>query len=162
MIHARGSPALALAAVLLQASGAHLDDARRRDDAVFEAVFRQQIEFWLDPSARASRTVICLAIDPGGSARSVSREYVSRFRAEPAVRRGAECETGPGGAVERATLLPAVLVTAGPVDWVGADEAWVTVSYFRSPLQSGVTTYRVVWEDGKWICLGPIFKQAPA
>jgi len=130
-------------------------------DDVLEAVFRQQIELWLDPDARAGGTVLCLAIDPGGAPQSVDREYLARFRSERSVRRGAECEARPRGAVERATGLPAILVTAGPIDWVRNDEAWVTVAHFRTALESGRRTYRVVREPSRWISLGPIFKQSP-
>lgn len=152
--------ALVLSAFALPSEGRAGEDLR--EAAVYEAVFRQQLGFWLDPSERARHTVICLAIDPGGAPQSVSKAYLARFKAERAARRGAECEARPEGAMETSTLLPAIIVTAGPIEWVAADEAWVQVSHFRSRLQSGTTTYRVVQDDGSWVSLGPIFRQAPA
>lgn len=131
-------------------------------EEVFAAVFRQQVEDLLDAEARALGTVLCLAVDPGGAPQSVSREFLVRFRAEPAVRRAAECEARRRGAVTLGASRPAVIVTAGPIDWVAADEAWVTVSRFRSQEDARRWQYRVVREATGWVCLGPIIKQAPA
>jgi hypothetical protein len=153
---------LVLAALVAQAPPSHAEPADTRGDAVLAAVFVQQLGYWLDSSARASQTVVCLAIDPGGAAQSVSKEYLLRFRHEPAARRGAECETRASGAVERATLHPAVVVTAGPIEWVAEDEAWVKVAHYRSRVESGSRLYRVVRDAARWICLGPIMKQSPA
>jgi hypothetical protein len=132
-----------------------------RESAVLEAAFRQQIEEHLDASARAARTVVCLAIDPGGAPQSPSRELMARLAKEPAVRRAAECDPRPKGAVEATTLRPAVIVTAGPIDWVAADEAWVAVSYFRSARRSAHRRYRVVRERDGWVSLGPILIDGP-
>jgi len=133
-----------------------------RADDVLEAVFRQQIELWLDAHSRQDGTVLCFAIDPGGAPQSVDKEYLARFRFEDSLRRAAECEARPRGAVERATGAPAIVVTAGPIEWVGNDEAWVTVSHFRTALESGRRTYRVVREPSRWISLGQIVKLSPA
>jgi hypothetical protein len=156
------SYALVLAVLLGQAPSGQARQADTRGDDVLSAVFAHQLDYWLDSSARASQTVVCLSVDPGGAAQSVTKEYLLRFRREPAARRGAECEARTGGAVERATLLPAVLVTAGPIEWVAEDEAWVTVAHFRSRVESGSRLYRVVRDAARWICLGPIVKQSPA
>jgi len=153
---------LVLAALVAQAPPSQARQADSRGDAVLAAVFMQQLGYWLDSSARAGQTVVCLSIDPGGAAQSVSKEYLLRFRHEPAARRGAECETRPGGAVERATLHPAVVVTAGPIEWVAEDEAWVKVAHYRSRVESGSRVYRVVRDAARWVCLGPIMKQSPA
>jgi hypothetical protein len=132
-----------------------------RESLVLEAVFRQQIGEHLDASARAARTVVCLAVDPGGAAQSPSRELMARLAKEPAVRRAAECDPRPEGAVESMTLRPAIIVTAGPIDWVAADEAWVTVSYFASARRSAQRRYRVVREREGWVSLGPILTDGP-
>jgi hypothetical protein len=131
------------------------------ETAVFEAVFRQQIQEHLDHSARAARTVICLAINPGGAPQSPGRELLARFAAERSVRRAAECDARPKGAVEAMTLRPAIIVTAGPIDWVAGDEAWVAVSYFRTARLSAERRYRVVREQAGWVSLGPILLDAP-
>ncbi len=135
---------------------------RAVDDDILEAVFRQQVEDLLDTEARARGIVLCLAVDPGGAPQSVSREFLARFRAEPSVRRAAECEARPEGAVTLGQPLPAVIVTAGPTEWIAADEVWVTVSRFRSREDNRRWPYRVVCEPTGWVSLGPIIKQAPS
>jgi hypothetical protein len=87
---------------------------------------------------------------------------MARLAAEPAVRRAAECDPRPEGAVEATTLRPAIIVTAGPIDWVAADEAWVAVSYFASARRSAHRLYRVVREREGWVSLGPILTDGPA
>jgi hypothetical protein len=131
-------------------------------DDVFEAAFRGQIEDLLDSEARARGLVLCLAVDPGGAPQSVSREFLRRFRTERSVRRGAECEARSTGAITLAPRGPAIIVTAGPIEWVAADEAWVTVSRFPNREAARRWQYRVVRETAGWVCLGPIIKQAPA
>ena len=131
-------------------------------DDVLEAVFRQQVEDLLDADARSRGIVLCLAVDPGGAPQSVSREFLARFRGEASVRRAAECEARPEGAVTLGHVHPAVIVTAGPIEWIAADEAWVTVSCFHSRANSRRGPYRVVREPTGWISLGPIIKQSPS
>jgi hypothetical protein len=131
-------------------------------DDVLEAAFRQQVEDLLDADARSRGIVLCLAVDPGGAPQSVSREFLARFRNEASVRRAAECEARPEGAVTLGHARPAVIVTAGPIEWIAADEAWVTVSRFRSLEDNRRWPYRVVHEPTGWVSLGPIIKQAPS
>ena len=146
---------------LVDAGAATIVDPAK-EDAVLEAAFRQQIQEHLDATERARRTVVCLAIDPGGAAQSPSREFMARLAGERSVRRAAECEPRPTGAVESMTLRPAVIVTAGPMEWIADDEAWVAVSYFRSASQSAHRRYRVVREREGWVSLGPILLDGPA
>jgi hypothetical protein len=136
-------------------------DEREREATVLVAVFRQQFAEHLDPTERARLTVLCLAIDPGGAPQSPSREFMARLASEPAARRAAECDPRPEGAVEATTLRPAIIVTAGPIEWVADDEAWVTVSYFRDARQSAQRRYRVVREREEWVSLGPILLGGP-
>lgn len=132
-----------------------------RAEAVIEAALRQQVAFWLTEDARKTGTLVCLALEQAGVSHSVTREYLERFH-EPSVRRGAECESRPGGAIDRATGRPAVMLTVGAITWHAADEAWVTVRQYRSRLFSGSQQYRVVREQAHWICLGQIVKMSPA
>ena len=46
-----------------------------------------------------------------------------------------------------------------PLD--GEDEAWVTVSFFRSASESARRRYRVVREREGWVSLGPIILDGP-
>jgi hypothetical protein len=153
-------PAVGLAVLACLAGGRA--GADERETAVFVAVFHQQVREHLDPTEKARRTVLCLAIDPGGAPQSPSRELMARLASEPSLRRAAECDARPEGAVEATTRRPAILVTAGPIEWVADDEAWVAVSYFRSASQSARRRYRVVREREGWVSLGPILLDGPA
>ncbi len=132
------------------------------ESAVFVAVFQQQIREHLDATERARGTVICIAIDPGGAPQSPGREFMARLASEPSIRLAAECDARPNGAVEAMTLRPAIIVKAGPIEWRAPDEAWVTVSYFRSARMSAIRRYRVVQEQASWVSLGPILLDGPA
>jgi hypothetical protein len=132
-----------------------------REEEVLAATLRQQITEHLDATARSTGTVVCLGIDPGGAPQSPHRDFMARFAREKAARRLAECDARPEGAVEAMTLRPAVIVTAGPIEWRAADEAWVTVRFFRSSHDTAVRTYRVVREREGWVSLGPILVGGP-
>jgi hypothetical protein len=132
-----------------------------RETAVLVAVFRQQVREHLDAAERARGTVVCIAIDPGGAAQSPGRDFMARLAEEPSVRRAAECDARPRGAVEATTLRPAIIVTAGPIEWIADDEAWVAVAYFRSATYSAQRRYRVVREREGWVSLGPILLDGP-
>ncbi len=152
--------------LMVLAAAAGLSSARAHDraleDDVFEAVFHQQITELLDPATRARGVVLCLAVDPGGAPQSVGKDLVERLKDETAVRRAAECEVASGRAREIATGRPAILVTAGPIEPVAADEVWVTVIQRWSRVHSCKREYRVVRDPARWISLGPIFRGSPA
>jgi hypothetical protein len=136
-------------------------DEREKETAVLVAVFRQQVQEHFDATEKARRTVLCVAIDPGGAPQSPSREFMARLASEPSVRKAAECDARPEGAVEATTRRPAIIVTAGPIEWVADDEAWVAVAYYRSASQSAQRRYRVVREREGWVSLGPILLDGP-
>jgi hypothetical protein len=145
--------------MLLASSMAAEDLARER--AVFTAAVRPQVNEHLDATARARNTVLCVGIDPGEAPQSPSREFMAGLGHGNLLRRLTECEARPRGAVEATTLRPAVIVTVGPIEWRADDEAWVTVSYFRTRTQSAVRRYRVVHEDSGWLSLGRVILDAP-
>ena len=148
----------------LGALGSGVAQAREpvdQEDAILGAVLREVVDSMVDESLVVAGGVACLSIDPGGAPQSVSRELLRGFGKRP-VRRGAECEQRPDGAVELATDRPAILITAGPIEWVADDEAWVTVRYFRTAVLSAQRLYRVVEERSGWVCLGQIIHMSPA
>jgi len=154
--------AFALAVLAASAASARAGEPADEND-VFEAVFRQQVAELLDPEARARGILLCLEVDPGGAApQSVDREFLARFRGDASVRRGAECEATAGGVREIASRRPAIVVTAGPIDPVAADEVWVTVVQRYRRAYSYKRVYRVVRERSRWISLGEIFRGLPA
>ena len=155
---------VAIGVVMAVLTGLGVAAADSRDaeiEALRVAVFRHQVAFWLNEESRESQTVVCLAIEEGGSRRSVSREYLKHFPGEAAVRTGDACEEKASGAVERGTGRPAVVVTVGAVAWQSSDEAWVTTRHYRSAVISGIRTQRVVRERAGWVCLGQVTKDAP-
>ncbi len=156
------SLAAGLAVLAGHAGAASGGEDREQEAAVLVAVFRQQIREHLDATEALRRTVLCLAIDPGGAVQSPSREFMARLGSDHALRRAAECDPRPEGAVEATTRRPAIIVTAGPIEWVDHDEAWVAVSCFRSASSSWHRRYRVVREREGWVSLGPILLDGPA
>jgi hypothetical protein len=151
---------LVVASVVAIAPPAGAADRSLEDD-VFEAVFRQQLVELLDAEARAQGTVLCLEVDPGGAPQSASSELLARFKNETSVRRAAECEVAASRAREIATGRTAIVVTAGPLDPVAADEMWVTVVQRYRRGHSFKRVYRVVLERTRWISLGQIIKGHP-
>jgi hypothetical protein len=149
--------AVAWAAVPSPAPTAEVD----REAAVLEAVFRQQLEEHLDAAERARGTVLCLGMDPGGAPQSPPQAVMARLERDPSVRRMGECEPRPNGAVEERSLRPAIIVVAGPIEWIADDEAHVSVSYFRSAVFSALRKYRVVRDRTGWVCLGQIILYGP-
>src|SRR5204863_9495245 len=129
-------------------------DDLSRETAVFTAAVRQQLQGHLDTDARVRGMVVCVGINPGEAPQSPSREFMAGLGRNNALRRLTECEPRPKGAVESTTLRPAVIVTVGPIDWRADDDAWVTVTYFRSRTQSATRKYRVVQEQSGWVSLG--------
>jgi hypothetical protein len=159
----RGRPlALALLLLPVATAGSADDQDLARESAVFTAAIRQQVQEHLDETARAQQTVVCVGINPGAAPQSPSREFMAGLRSGDAVRRLTECEPKPKGAVESTTGRPAVIVTVGPIDWRSHDEAWVTVTYFRTRIRSAVRKYRVVREESGWVSLGPVLLDGPA
>jgi hypothetical protein len=156
---------VALPLLLLLALAGSGRSARASDyeeDVVLAAVLRHVADQMIDESLRAEGGVACLSIDPGEAPQSVSSEFLEGLDPRPFLRRGAECEGRPDGAVELATERPAVLITAGPIDWVAEDEAWVTVRYFRTNLLSAQRLYRAVREESGWVSLGQVVQMSPA
>jgi hypothetical protein len=132
------------------------------EDRLYEAVFRQQKTELLDAETRRAGVSLCLSIDPGGAPQSVPKPLLDRLGLGPAIRRGAECEVRMPHAVQIASGSRAILVTAGPIEWIKDDEAWVTVTQTWSASRSLRRPYRVVREpDGAWVALGPILIGAP-
>ncbi len=129
--------------------------------AVLEATLRQQVAEQAEAGSVGRPAIVCLGINPGAAAQSPSRELMARFGREPLVRRLTECDPRPSGAVEGTTRRPAIIVIAGPIEWRAVDEAWVTVTYFRSRSRSGLRRYRVVREPSGWVSLGPILLDGP-
>jgi hypothetical protein len=137
-------------------------DTRREDD-VFIAALKADIGFALGDLPRSTAPTFCVSIDPGDAPQSPRKEFVARLKGSaPHVVRSAECEVGRAGVFEVPTGRAAVLVTAGPVEWVKKDEAEVDVITTRRTADTTRRRYRIVREAGRWVCLGQVMKISPA
>jgi hypothetical protein len=70
------------------------------------------------------------------------------------------CRTGRDG-VTTAAGEPAMVLGVGPIDWLRDDDALVRGRYFRTAAASASPLYRVVLENGRWRCLGPVIEGLP-
>ncbi len=147
-----------LASVLLGTTACATAPPAEQVSAVRQAVFSQQVSYWLGDHARESGVVVCLGTSDGSGA----SEVAASVSAEQAARRAADCVASPTGAVERATSRPAVIVRIVGISWRGSEEATVEVEHFRSAAVSGRRKYRVVRERGVWVCLGEPVDMTPA
>lgn len=161
MTHGRW-PALLLASWALFTACDAPADAPAEDD-VMVAALEAEIRLALKDATPRHTPVLCIEIDPGEAPQSPSREFVARLKhLAPHVVRSGECEVDRTGVVDRDTRRPAVLVTAGPVDWLQADEAEIAVALARSSTDSIRHRYRVARDGGRWTCLGLVMKMSPA
>ena len=137
-------------------------DTRREDD-VFIAALQADIRFELGDTPRPSAPTFCVAIDPGDAPQSPRKEFVTRLRGSaPHLVRSAECEVRRDGVVDVPTGRAAVLVTAGPVEWLTMDEAEVDVITTYRTAKTMRRRYRIAYDAGRWVCLGQIMKVSPA
>jgi hypothetical protein len=133
--------------------------APRPEAAVLTAALLGEIPLYKDLPGLP----ICIALDPGDARQSASREFVAGLKV-PGRRlvRSAECEVSEMGVVETATRGPALFLVAGPVEWVGQEEAWVTTTHVKTRAQSITKQYVVVFEDGqRWRALGTVWRGMP-
>jgi len=150
-------------ALLLWAVGCIGSADTRREDDVFIAALQADIRFVLGDTPRSAAPTFCVAIDPGDAPQSPRKEFVARLKGSaPHVVRSAECEVRQDGVLEVPTGRAAVLVTVGPVEWVKTDEAEVDVIITRRTAETVRRRYRVVYEAGRWVCLGQVMKISPA
>jgi hypothetical protein len=161
-MNVRASGILLAVALVSAAAAARPDPDPSITDTVFVAALQGATAELLTEDVRASGAVACLQIDEGQGVRSVPEGSLRQFRQPADVRYGDECDVRPEGAIEAATGTPAFVLTAGPITWVSADEAHVSITYFRSSTESATRLYRVVRERAGWVCLGQIIKMAPA
>ena len=151
--------AAALAGVLTVR--AHAPEPWTEEERVLLAVFEREV-----PRAREAFAgedlLVCLYVDAGEAPRDAGGKMVEALPHGQDVRQGAHCEARGDGAVELSTQAPAVTLTAGPVEWIAEDEAWVRVRRFRDRGRIVNLMIRVVREHHRWTALGPILKQSPA
>jgi len=133
--------------------------ARRPEAPVLTAALLAEIQVQKDLPGLP----VCVAIDPGDARQSASREFVAALKVRGRrIIRSAECEVRDTDVVELATRGPALLLVAGPIEWMAEDEAWVTTTHVKTRAQSITKQYAVVFEDGQsWRALGTVWRGMP-
>ena len=104
------------------------------------------------------KLLVCLSVADAKGQRDPSDAFMARFEKASMFRKGSECRADSRGVREAKTSAPAVLVTLGPIEWLGPEEARVKTTYYRSQLRIARPVYRVVKEQSRWVTLGPVIQ----
>ena len=129
--------------------------------AVHEAVHRQQFSEHA-PGAQPDQVTFCLAqegetgdlpwTDPPAA-------LLFRFTSHaPAVKRVSQCQVDVRGDTDPATGRPAIVFRVGPLDWQSDTEAVLDGGYHRGGLDASGQTYRVRYQDGRWVVVEVIWR----
>ena len=94
------------------------------------------------PRDDADGIALCIAIREGGVLTDPDPSVMRRLNTRQA-QPWTQCKAA-------ATLL------IGPIEWLGDDEVRVKAGYVRASRGESRFAYRVVRENGNWICVGPI------
>ena len=79
----------------------------------------------------------------------------------PDIRSAEACAIVEGDVYLAGSRVPAALLTSGPIRWIAADEVEVAGGFTRTKSSTSRSTYRVVRDGGRWVCLGPIVTGVP-
>ncbi len=115
---------------------------------VLEEVLRYQIEERADKLTEGPGEVVCFAVRQDGRTGEPDPDIMRRL-GRPA-RALSACEGAKG-----------LTVIAGPVEWLRDDEVRVKGAYRRSGQAETPLAYRVVREEGRWVCAGAILSWDP-
>jgi hypothetical protein len=147
-----------LGLVVLMTAWARPAFPERDHGAVLEAVLLYQV--WQFAGTDAAEMPICLAVAAGDDVIDPSQAFLKRVRQKADVRPVSQCSTSRTG-VTTADGIPAMDLGVGPINWLADDEAQVRGRYFRTANASARPLYRVVFEKGRWRCLGPVIEGVP-
>jgi hypothetical protein len=120
-------------------------------DEVVAAALEAEIRFVARDIAPTATPVFCIRLDSGPIPGDTHARVAERL--QPIAR-----VVGSAADCDAATIV----VTAGPVEWIGEGEAEVptaTAGREGAPLRR---RYRVVREADRWIALGLVMKMSPA
>ena len=113
---------------------------------IIEEVLRYQIQQFA-PKEGGPDSVVCLAV----------REDTVPIDPSPGImQRLGNKQAEPRSACEGTRVL-----IAGPVEWLRDDEVRVKGGYLRPSEGETRLAYRVVRENGRWVCVGPIVSWDP-
>jgi hypothetical protein len=106
------------------------------------------------------RLPACVAIH-GSSGGIDSRLREALHPSLPDVRPADACAIVDGEVFLAGSRVPAALLSSGPIRWIADDEAQVTGGFARTRWSTLRSTYRVVRDAGRWVCLGPVVTGVP-
>jgi hypothetical protein len=106
------------------------------------------------------RLPACVAIH-GASDGSLSSLRDALRPSLPDVRPAEACAIVDGEVFLTGSRAPAALLSSGPIRWIADDEAQVTGGFARTRWSTTRSTYRVVLDGGRWVCLGPVVTGVP-
>ena len=131
-------------------SGRPAGSQKAQSVPILEEVLRYELQQFVDKAQEPPGTVVCLAIVNGQRVLDPPGDLLARLNRGPRVSAKSRCATPD-----------AIELTAGPIHWVSETEARVAGTFRKEG--SGLTplTYRVVFEAGRWSCLGPIIDYDP-
>ena len=142
---------LAVGTVLLTGCGGSDVQPRSSDRAAEAAsILEQAIRYGVHqfaPKDGGDGSALCIAIREGNLPTDPNPSIMRRLnngQAQP----WTQCKAA-------ATLL------VGPIEWLDDDEVRVKAGYVRASRGESRLAYRVVRENGNWICVGPIISWDP-
>lgn len=144
--------AFALAVPLLLAGCAGADaqpkplDRASQVPLIIEEVLRYGIHQFAAKEAGAEGA-LCVAVREGALPADPSPSIMRRLGNTQALPQS-ECKTSK-------TLI------AGPIEWLRGDEVRVKGGYLRASEGETRLAYRVVRENGRWMCVGPVISWDP-
>ena len=138
-------------ALLLTGCGGPVVQPRSFDrEAETASILEQAIRYGVHqfaPRDDADGIALCIAIREGGVLTDPDPSVMRRLNTRQA-QPWTQCKAA-------ATLL------IGPIEWLGDDEVRVKAGYVRASRGESRLAYRVVRENGNWICVGPIISWDP-
>jgi hypothetical protein len=128
---------------------------------VHEAVHRQQFAEHA-PGAQPGQVTFCLAqqdeteglpwADPP---EALLHRFVSHA---PAVKRVSQCRVDLGGDSDPAAGVPAIVFRVGPITWQSDTEVDLEGGYHRNGLDASGQSYRVRYQDGRWVVVEVVWR----
>lgn len=153
---ARVAGAACVATVCLVAACRDSEEAPRPSErsaaipSILEEVLRCEIAQFAGEESPAAGATTCVAVRDGSETRDPSAAALQRIRKSGRFQTWSSCRGD-----EALTLI------AGPVEWRADDEVYASGAQMRPGRGQTPLKYRVVWEQGRWTCVGPILSWDP-
>ena len=142
--------ALAVPLLLAGCAGANAQpkppDRGAQVPLIIEEVLRYGLHQYA-PKGDGAESPLCVAVRDGGLTMDPS----------PSIMRGLNNKQ----AQPKSECKSARTLIAGPVEWLRDDEVRVKGGYLRATQGEARLAYRVVRENGRWVCVGPIISADP-